>query len=93
MIPPFLSPTIAMKRPIPVTMAIFSDGLNARSIICRRFVNETIRKRIPEIRTTPIVVCQTTGSPTLPPVAAAQAPMTLNMTKKFVPIPGASPIG
>lgn len=93
MMPPFLSPTIAMKSPIPVTMAIFSEGLSDLSIICRSFVNETIRKSMPETRTTPIVVCQTTGSPAFPPVTAAQAPMTLNMTKKFVPMPGASPIG
>ena len=93
MMPPFFRPTSAMKRPIPPTMAILSEGLSERSIICRSFVNEIIRKRMPEISTTPIVVCQTTGSPSFPPVTAAQAAMTLNMTKKFVPIPGASPIG
>ena len=64
MMPPFLRPTIAMKSPIPVTMAIFKEGLSDRSINCRSFVNEMIRKRTPEIRTTPIAVCQTTGSPT-----------------------------
>jgi len=63
------------------------------SIIFRSLVNEVSRNRIPEISTTPIAVCQTTGSPIFPPVTTAQAVMTLKSTKKFDPIPGARPTG
>ena len=93
MMPPFFSPTMAMKSPIPATMAFFREGLSAFSISPRSFVNDVIRKRMPEIRTTPMAVRQTVGSPIFPPVTAAQLPMTLKRTKKFVPIPGARPIG